>query len=327
MNYLNLKFPVSWQDCSLSQLEQVASVIIDVTDRTDRLHPFKMEDVKISLFFLMSGIVIKEGPLQNDKGEEAYLVTLPDVDNPFLLELWKIKSWIEGTIDPDTINDKEGPQKDIPGVFDWLDDMSHLGPILFPYDTLTLKKKHSMFPTKKTFVGVQPLMQDFTWQRYRLCIDWMEEYLRRENQRVKTLHRAKGCPRHSLSIVKAQQARRDMENARADFLAMLVSGNADDRVYFLSISDVQWQVILFWWSEMMHYLHLKYPRCFKETPVKGTKKANPFDLYTRTIATMEKYLGLDEAKVNSQTYSLVLQHMEDMAKENEEVEKMKRKKK
>ena len=41
---------------------------------------------------------------------------------------------------------------------------------------------------------------------------------------------------------------------------------------------------------------------------------------------MEKYLGLDEDKVNGQTYTLVLQHLEDMAKESEEIEKMKRKK-
>jgi hypothetical protein len=60
--------------------------------------------------------------------------------------------------------------------------------------------------------------------------------------------------------------------------------------------------------------------------VKGKNPTNPFQLYTRTIATMEKYLGLDEDKVNSQTYTLVLQHLEDMAKESEEIEKMKRKK-
>ena len=324
-NQLNLTFPTSWQECTLQQLEQVASVIIDVTERSDRFHPFKMEEVKLALFFLMSGMVIKEGPFV-ENGETSYLVTHPSIKEPFMLDMWKVSYWIEGEIDPETINDKDGPQKDVPGVFDWLDGHGHLGPILFPYPKISLKKK-SLLPVTKTFAGVQPLMQDFSWQRYRLCIDWMEEYVRRENIRVKLMQKAKGCPSHSISIVKAQQARKDMEYARAEFLSVLLTGSSKDKSYFLNIGDKRWQVILFWWSEQMLHLHKQFPRCFKESPIKGKKKSNPFELYTRTIATMEKYLGLDEDKVNNQTYTLVLQHMEDMAKENEEVEKMKRKQK
>ena len=41
---------------------------------------------------------------------------------------------------------------------------------------------------------------------------------------------------------------------------------------------------------------------------------------------MIKDLGLDEDRVNNLTYTLVLQRLEDMAKESEEIEKMKRKK-
>ena len=38
---------------------------------------------------------------------------------------------------------------------------------------------------------------------------------------------------------------------------------------------------------------------------------------------MEKYLGLDEDKVNRQSFQIVLQHMEDMARESEEMDKIK----
>ena len=40
---------------------------------------------------------------------------------------------------------------------------------------------------------------------------------------------------------------------------------------------------------------------------------------------MEKYLGMTEAEVNRQLYTVVFQHLEDMAKEAEEMEKIRNK--
>ena len=37
---------------------------------------------------------------------------------------------------------------------------------------------------------------------------------------------------------------------------------------------------------------------------------------------MQKYLGLDEKGVNNQFFQIVLQHMDNMARENEELEKI-----
>ena len=75
---------------------------------------------------------------------------------------------------------------------------------------------------------------------------------------------------------------------------------------------------------MMFYLQTEYPRCFKRQAVKGQpKQNNPLELYTRTTATMQKYLGLDETEVNNQFFQLVLQHMDNMAKENDELERIK----
>ena len=325
MQKLNLKFPTSWQNCSTAQLEQIASVLIDVAERTDRFHPFDMKEVKVALFFLMSGIKILEPLSVNEKGDEGYVVTHSDVKEPFFLELWKIISFVNGVPDIETIGQAE-PQMEQDGVFDWLDDESHSGPLLFPYEKLTV---HGRFPlNKRTYKGVAPLMQDFTWQRYRHCIDWMEEYIRRENVRIRAVAKAHGCPAQSPLHADVRNAEREADDARASFLSELITGMEEKNHLFRNFDKVKWQVILFWWAEQMHYLHRTYPRCFKKQGfgAKGKKPHNPFELYTRTIATMEKYLGLDEEKVNSQTYTLVLQHLEDMAKESEEIEKMKRKK-
>lgn len=322
---MNLKFPKDWNDCSVSQLEQIASALVDVAERSDRFHPFDMREVKVALFFLMSGIKILEPLSVNEKGDEGYVVTHSDVKEPFFLELWKINSFVNGVPDIETIGQAE-PEKEQDGVFDWLDDEGHSGPLLFPYEKLTV---HGRFPlNKRTYKGVAPLMQDFTWQRYRHCQDWLEEYLRRENLRIKALNNARGCPERSILYKKLAEATREADDARASFLSELLTGTDEKFHEFEKFDKVKWQVILFWWAEQMHYLHRTYPRCFKKQGfgAKGKKPHNPFELYTRTIATMEKYLGLDEDKVNSQTYTLVLQHLEDMAKESEEIEKMKRKK-
>jgi hypothetical protein len=305
----------------VSQLEQVASVLIDCAERTDRFHPFDMREVKVALFFLMSELKIVEGLTLNDKGEEAYVVSHPSVKEPFYLELWKLNSFIDGVIDIETLQ-YEKPEKEQDGVFDWLDDENHSGPLLFPYEKITVR--HRILP--RTYKGVAPLMQDFTWQRYRHCQDWLEEYLRRENIRIHAVNKARGCPADSPLHRDVFAATKEADDARAAFLSELITGRDDKDYLFRNFDKVKWQVILFWWAEQMHYLHSTYPRCFKKQRFKGKKPHNPFELYTRTIATMEKYLGLDEDKVNGQTYTLVLQHLEDMAKESEEIEKMKRKK-
>ena len=50
------------------------------------------------------------------------------------------------------------------------------------------------------------------------------------------------------------------------------------------------------------------------------------EIYTATTATMQKYAGLTEDQVNTQSYSLVLEHLERLSKENEEMEKIRNKK-
>ena len=102
------------------------------------------------------------------------------------------------------------------------------------------------------------------------------------------------------------------------------------RVRLARISDVEWQVILFWWSSMMQYLKEQYPKCFKQSDKKSRSKTQPLpiELYTRSMATLQKYLGgLTEAQINQQSAHAILRHMNDMAVEAEQMEKLKRKKK
>ena len=78
---------------------------------------------------------------------------------------------------------------------------------------------------------------------------------------------------------------------------------------------------------MMHYLKEHYPRCFRSAPAKRKSKnpPNPFNLYTSIITTIQDKAHIDEDKINNQTYTIVLEHLERIARENEEIEKMNKK--
>ena len=184
-------------------------------------------------------------------------------------------------------------------------------------------------------------MQDFTWQRYRFVQDYMEHYVTQQNLLLQMQER--GDQVSDRDLIKQEKA---TDLARACFLAVLYKAKirvvedktqrirvdfeyqsnqvSDYAPYFRNFPEEDWQVIRFWWEGMMFYLQTEYPRCFKRQAVKGQPKQNNLlELYTRTTATMQKYLGLDETEVNSQFFQLVLQHMDNMAKENDELERIK----
>ena len=145
----------------------------------------------------------------------------------------------------------------------------------------------------------------------------------------------------------AQQAE-SMDQARSMFLATIFNRRIDfidpntnlkvhdfhydTRQYetqatvFRHFPDHKWQPILFWWTGMTHTLSRRYPHVFKVQKLNRKEQpSTPLEIYTATIATMQKYASLTEDQVNNQSYSLVLEHLERLSKENEEMEKIRKK--
>jgi len=332
---IDLTFPKSWNECTTKELLLIARIMQDFAMRATRLKPFDMFEVKVAVFFALSKIEILAPVNPAVKVEDQYyLCKLPDTD-PFNLYLWQIQSWLS------PLMDENGKQTE-KGILSFLDSDEHAGPTLFPIPEIKRRKHWWSLPVK--FKGAEALMQDFSWQRYRFVQDYMAFYYQQQNilvqmskhpgrfkpeeisKQAKTTDLAKAMTLATLYCRKIGVVDAQTKKIRYDY-AYQSNQHSDNAEYFRNFPEDQWQVILFWWAEMMKYLQQNYPRCFKKTKVeKNEKTANPLELYTRTTATMEKYLGLDEEKVNRETFHIVLQHMENMAKESEELEKVRKKK-
>ena len=52
--------------------------------------------------------------------------------------------------------------------------------------------------------------------------------------------------------------------------------------YFVNFPEANWQVILFWWSGIMHTLARRYPHVFKVQKVNNSKPQTPMEIYTAT---------------------------------------------
>lgn len=353
--HIDLSLPRSWNQCTTEQLETIAACILKHTVLADRYHPFDWMDVKSELFFLLTEteIIRKEAPTHTPtddpdpdaaatyicrQAQKGSLMSrlLPYHGNrqqpEFPLHAWQVLSWIDTQMK-------------------WLDDENSTL-ILFPYKHLVFTRHWQCRRPfiKKTFYAPAELLQDFTWQQYRHLQDYMSMYIEQQNTLVKTTSR-----RHNPEQIAAQQTA--LKSTRDEFLKVLFTPAAIAASQSLAasnaatvpggsaakksaaktaasiakrasrITEIQWQVILLWWSGMMHYLKDHYPRCFRSTPTKKNSKRppNPFDLYTSIITTIQDKAHIDEEKINSQTYTIVLEHLERIAKENEEIEKMNRK--
>lgn len=338
--YLNLLLPTSWNACSTSQLESIATVIQDQIAHQNRYRPFSMYNVKLALFFIFTGIRIVKLPDTSLPVHDQYYTCRLGTGEPFRLYLWQIHGWIAPKATPKT--------KEIDrlccgnGCLDWLD--ADKGPYLtkFPYDRLRIKP-HSLFSSRTEFMGPVDDLNGFSWEQFRYASDAMQSYIKLSNSLVIM----KDSNKYSEDDICKQEG--SVEAARNMFLATIYNKKAkwhdplskriveDFRYvseqteknmhYFKDFPDVKWQVILFWWTGMMHILSARYPHVFKRQPVaRNAKATSPLEVYTATVATIQKYVGLTEEQVNHQSYSLVLEHLERMAKENEELEKIRQKK-
>lgn len=347
---MNLTLPKHWNACSRAQLELIADVMREQVERADRYHPFSMENVKIAMFFALSNLQIIEYPDERLPIDEQYYTCFlskdgkkyrekKDKDSLFHLYLWQIKYWLDPKAKTDDRNSVEYLSQGA-GVLDWLDNKSGTFLTSLPYDYIERKRK--WWCRAKTFQGPRCDLDGFSWSQYRFASDMMGTYTQLSNSLVKMKERG------TFSETQIAQQVMNIDKAKSMFLAIIFNGvtqyvdsntgiikhdyhyESDQCVknacYFQDFPDTQWQVILFWWTGTMHTLSKRFPHVFKMQPLKKQKPSTPLEIYTATTATMQKYAGLTEDQVNNQSYSLVLEHLERLSKENEEMERLKVKK-
>lgn len=349
---INLTLPRHWNQCSTGQLEMIADVMQEQVRRVDRYHPFDMRNVKLALFFVLAEIEIAEGPNPRVPVEEQYYTCRFSTKRKhwwqrkskgenFSLYLWQINYWLSPKA---KTNDKTSAEyiAQGAGLLDWLDRDSNIHLTHFPYPEIKRKRHGKWFSRKKVFQGVFPDMDGFSWSQYRFASDTMQSYTQISNNLIKMQEMGKFTDEQLMK--QAQSA----DLAKAMFLATIFNAKtdyvdtntgiikhdfhyesnqcSDNAEYFRGFPDTQWQVILFWWTGMMYTLSKRSPHVFKVQKANPRKApSTPLEIYTATTATMQKYAGLTEDEVNHQSYSLVLEHLERLSKENEEMEKIRHK--
>lgn len=350
---INLTLPKQWNSCTVQQLELIADVMQEQIKRQDRYHPFSMQNVKIALFFALAGIEIVAGPNPRVPVEEQYYTCrltsksrwrssalIGKKSDTFSLYLWQINYWLSPKA---KTNDKNAPEYISQGValLDWLSNENGMFLTKFPYPLIKRRKRNHL--SRKSFQGPLTDLDGFSWSQYRLATEAMQSYVSLSNSLVKMNQMGTFSP---TQIARQTQT---VDLARAMFLATIFNRKVrhietstgmirndyhyesnqitDNAEYFRNYPDTQWQVILFWWTGIMHTLSKRYPHVFKVQKVqKNQKPSSAMEIYTATIATMQKYVGINEQECNNQSYSLVLEQLERMSKENEELEKIRRKK-
>ena len=353
---INLQLPRSWNECSTEQLELISRIMLEQIERADRYHPFDMRNVKIACFFVLSGMEIVEGIDQSKPIEEQYYVCRLSTpgrrnsffrrkqqkDDTFPVYLCDINYWLSPKPQTDDRNSAEYISAGA-GLLDWLDQENGAHLTRFPYPTLRLRNKVGLFRRKTDYAGPAQDMDGFSWQQYRFAADLMGQYISLSNNLVK-MKQMKG----RFTAEQIAQQTDSMDQARSMFLATIFNRRIDfidpntnlkvhdfhyDTRQFLTqapvfrhFPDHKWQPILFWWTGMTHTLSRRYPHVFKVQKLNRKEHpSTPLEIYTATIATMQKYASLTEDQVNNQSYSLVLEHLERLSKENEEMEKIRKK--
>lgn len=341
---IDLTLPRRWNACTREQLEIIADVMREQVERQDRYHPFDMWNIKVALFFAFAGIEIVEGlnprvPIE----EQYYTCRLKGRKDTFSLYLWQISYWLAPKAKTNNKKSAEYMAQGA-GMLDWLDGDGGDHLTKFVYEEVKRRKRGKWWRCKRTFRGPLPDLDGFSWAQYRFASDTMQGYMQVSNNLLKM--KAKG----SFTDTQIMKQTRGADLARAMFLATIFNGKtkfvdtntgvvkydyqyesnqcSDNAEYFRDFPDTQWQVILFWWTGVMHMLSKRYPHVFKVQKLKRGQKqpTTPLEIYTATTATMQKYVGLTEEQVNRQSYSLVLEHLERLSKENEEMERIRSKK-
>lgn len=329
--HLDLKVPKGWGMCSTRELEMIAEEMIrsQMMASLSRFHPFDWTEIKTRLFFRFAEVtIVSQYVYDGDEtdaryGNMTFVCRHPSLGKQtFELQTWQVHSfmsqlaWLDAT-------DSKGRAVAMPKM-------------MWPYPERVWRWQWKRWKPTKEYYRPGELMDGLTWAQYRLANDWMEVYTNASNALILEQEKvAKANPDRIRELAKQQQ------EARLEVLAQLfyvsdpaATGGARPapRRLLRKISEVEWQVVMFWWSSMMQYLKEQYPKCFKSADKKPRSRSKqqplPIELYTRSMATLQKYLGgMTEDEINAQTAHAILRHLNDMAVEAEEMEKIKRKRK
>lgn len=310
--HLDLHVPKGWGQCTTRELEMIAEEMIraQMVASLSRFHPFDWTEIKTRLFFRFAEVEVLDTRTEE---QNTFICRHDDVE--FTLETWQVHSFME--------------------QLKWLDATDAKGralpmpKMMFPYPERVwvpwsqTKEWHIYYPWFEWCTPGGQLLDGMTWQTYRFINDWMEAYTIKANAIV--AEREKHGKTDPKQLRRLMREERDLRTT----VLSLIFGCPKWRVRLARISEVEWQVIMFWWSSMMQYLKEQYPKCFKsgdKKPRSRKKQPLPIELYTRSMATLQKYLGgLTEAEINGQTAHAILRHLNDMAVEAEEMEKIRRK--
>lgn len=351
---IDLRLPRSWNECTTAQLELIARVMLEQIQRANRYHPLDMRNVKIACFFLLAQVDIVNGPdeslpiedqfylcrMATDRPRRCRLLHKSDDEKLFPLYLWQINYWLTAKAKTDDRNSPENIAAGA-GTLDWMDRDKGSTLTRFPYPTLRIRNPQHWRRKRTEFAGPAPDMDGFSWQQFRFATDLMGQYTQLSNNLIKMKKMGKFTAEQI-----AQQAD-SVDQARAMFLATIFNQRIayidpntslrtvdfhydtrqfkDNAAYFRDFPDYRWQPILFWWTGMMQTLSRRFPHVFKVQKLDPLQRpSTPLEIYTATIATMQKYASLTEDQVNNQSYSLVLEHLERLSKENEEMEKIRK---
>lgn len=373
---VDLNVPKGWNFCSLAQLRAISAIIVACEQESDGWRQYGNEDVKVAVFFRLTGLEIVSDVDPSLPVDEQYYVcrmrpySLEDEgrwhglypwwkrltarlsrhgSDTFPLYVWQLQYWL---------TKRRRGKQEIPGVLDWLDTKKGGHLLLFPFSEVNRRK--GRVGESVVFHGPAPFMDGFTWQRYRFCQDYMQAVQTQENALLKmTTEASKMIPRRG-RVSKQQRKRmrttvrqllamaRQVDAARAQFLAVVFTRRityidrqtgkqqydfhykagqeADNVDYFMDFPKADWQLVLLWWSGIMHWLSKQYPKVFREQKVggRGRRPVNPLEVYTRTTATLEKYLHATAEEIDNEPYTTILQQLQDITVKNEEMEKINR---
>ena len=326
---INLTLPTSWGTCTIEQLEQIC-----MAQQVAMQLPADQQGMawKVECFLRLAGLEVMEEQQKDEQGESFVVVrrTTPKGkenatagknggetgQGEFRLYLWQIQYWVSENLA-------------------FLDTPPNV--VRFPYPEWVHKGVK--------FKGPSLYCADWTWGQYRQVQDYWTYYFKmaeklRDNGITSSRYNANDNAQYqeATAMLLATLYTREVEfvddtthMVRKDY-RFVPNQSTANKSFFLTVPDIRMAVVMMWWSTMVRRLVSKYPKCFpspnkKEKKVKKPKMQDPLEEYARTTATLEKYMGVNEQELQQETFTVVLQHLNDIIVHNEEMERLNRKSK